>query len=379
MVFSGLNILYYLLNRTTQVNEGIEQIGYRNQVKVFIEIEKFKDGYYLVHERENSIRNFSFRVFELNPQESIKKSLYFIKQVKAFNKINLLEIDAEARALVALNNNGMKDFIPTLLDSDFYNGCIIMNHIDGEVLQGYFVKSYRFIGFGIKIEDIWKSIFLRMSKILSVLHSIPVKQNFPEYTPAVFQLSEEFLTNIDKVRELNKDLVIDQNLPSKKAIQYLQGILPKLSQADYCKNAIIHRDAHFLNFIYNNAIEENKVAIKLVDWELIGIGDKFWDIAKIYSSLLDLHTDTTKTEFINEVIVLIWKEYHRESKIEREDKNILKVINFILYDSLERELNTMMEGGLLDENKIEEIHKSINNSNEISINGINLYNILAKS
>lgn len=379
MVFSGLNILYYLLNRTNQVNEDIKQFGNRTPVKAFIEIEKFKDGYYLVHERENSIRNFSFRVFELNPQEGIRKSLYFIKQVKAFNKINLLEIDAEARALVAFNNNGMKDFVPTLLDSDFYNGYIIMNHIDGEVLQGYLVKSYRFIGFGIKIENIWKSIFSRMSKILSVLHSIPIKQNFPEYTPAVLQLSEDFLNNIDKIRELNKDFFIDPNLPSKKVIQYLQGIFSNLSKANYSKNAIIHRDAHFLNFIYNNAIEENKVAIKLVDWELISIGDKFWDIAKIYSSLLDLHTDTTKTEFINEIIALIWKEYHRESKIEREDKNILKVINFILYDSLERELNTMIEGGLVDENKIEEIYRNINNSNEISINGINLYKILAKS
>jgi thiamine kinase-like enzyme len=51
------------------------------------------------------------------------------------------------------------------------------------------------------------------------------------------------------------------------------------------KDCIIHRDVKYQNFI-SKSIEKNKFELKLIDWELAAVGDRYWDLAEFCHFLL---------------------------------------------------------------------------------------------
>ena len=369
MVFTGLNILYYLLNR-------------KREEATYLDQSKFINGQYLVKENTNSLRNFSFIVFELNENEIIENPLYFIKQVKSFDKINLLDIDSEARALFLFNGNSMSEFVPKLLDSDFYNGCLITEHIDGKDLRDFSI-NFSSIGYNEKTEKKWEKIFSELSKILAVLHQQSTKINFPEFTPGIFKLEVEFLTNIAKIQEKKQGFVLNRNLPNNNITDLLSQIVPLLKKINYTKDALIHRDAHFKNFITDaDNKEPENLTVKLVDWELTSIGDKYWDIAKIYSSLLEIYGSydyEDKSDFFKALILILWNNYHKNLNIEKTNEAALKVVNFVLIDILEVELSNMMNEESLQETKIREIYDALSNPKNWKWKNINLYETLTSS
>ena len=370
MVFTGLNILYYLLNRKREEGTYLDQ-------------SKFINGQYLVKENTNSLRNFSFIVFELNKNEIIEKLLYFIKQVKSFDKINLLDIDSEARALAFFKStNLMSEFVPKLLDSDFYNGCLITEHLGGTDLKD-FSRNFSSIGYNLTTEQKWKQIFSELSKILAVLHQQNTKINFPDFTPEVFKLEVEFLTNIAKIQEKKQGFILNRNLPNHNITDLLIQIVPLLKKINYTKDALIHRDAHFKNFITDaENVEPESLTVKLVDWELTSIGDKYWDIAKIYSSLLDIYGSydyEDKSVFFTELILILWNNYHKYLNVKETNEAALKVVNFVLIDILEVELGNMMNEQSLEEVRIKEIYDALSNPKNWKWKNINLYETLTSS
>lgn len=370
MVFTGLNLLYYFLNRTDKVkNDG------------FFELDKFKKGYYFVKEgNADSYKNYSFKIYELDEKERISKPMFFVKQAKKFDSQSLLDIDAEVRALeIFYKNKVLNTYIPTLIDADFNNGFIATTYLDGVNLRDYLIGKHRFIGIGKNAESTISSIFKEMAILLASLHKLPYKNEFAEYTPMPFQLNEEFLNNISKILKLKNADIVSKNIPSQLTIDNLRAIIPFLKQIDYKKNALIHRDAHFRNFIFRPI--HNGFELKMIDWEMTSKGDRYWDLAKVLSSLLNIGNNTTDEEkmFISKIIKQFWNDYHAISKKKKGENTILKVINFIVCEKLLRQLELMLTGEEVDADKVSEILRFFQNPKSVVINYINLYDELTSA
>ena len=370
MIFTGLNILYYFLNRN--------RIG---QDIAFFEHEKFVKGHYFVKEANASAdKNYTFKVYELDEKDKKDKPIFFVKQAKKFDSVNLLDLDTEVRALDILNRkDSLLEYIPTLIDADFNNGFIATNYVDGNSLRNYLTKNHQYIGV-IKEEEAHIShIFKKMAHLMAELHNLPYKEDFAEYSPMLFQLNEEFLDNLSKISKLENSEIVSKNIPNQQIIDNLKAIIPFIKQIDYKKNALIHRDVHFNNFIYNQT--SNTSELKLIDWELTSFGDKYWDIARIFSSLLDIGTNRIEKKqlFISQIIKHFWRDYHFNSKKIITSRKILKVINFITCEKLLRQLELMLSGEKIDADKISEILTCFNNPKSVVINYINLYDELTKA
>ncbi len=365
MVFTGLNILYYFFNRKKIGNDF-----------TFFEHEKFLKGNYFVKEANaDADKNYTFKVYELDEKEKINKSIFFVKQAKKFDSTNLLDLDTEVRILKALNKDAnLGKYVPTLIDADFNNGFIATNYIDGSNLKNYLTKNHQYIGVIKDEEYLVSNIFIQIARLMADLHGLPYKADFTKYTPLPFHLNVEFLDNLTTIIKLENAEVVSKNIPNQETINNLKAIIPLLKQIDYKSNALIHRDTHFKNFIYNPT-DKVDVQIKLIDWELTSFGDRYWDIARIISSLLDIgnNRNEKKQLFIARVIQQFWKNYHINSKKVSTPKNVLKVVNFILCEKLLRQFELMVSGEKIDEDKISELLTCLDNPKSVVINYINLY------
>lgn len=371
MVFTGLNILYYFLNRNRAGDNS-----------PFFEHEKFLKGNYFVKEANaDADKNYTFKVYELDEKEKICKSIFFVKQAKKFDSVNLLDLDTEVRILQTLNKDvNLEKYVPTLIDADFNNGFIATNYVDGSNLKNYLTKNHQYIGVIKEQEYLIRNIFIQIARLMADLHGLPYKEDFTKYTPLAFQLNEEFLDNLSTILKLENAEIVSKNIPNQETINNLKAIIPFIKQIDYKSNALIHRDTHFKNFIYNQT-DKVDAQIKLIDWELTSFGDKYWDIARIISSLLDIGNNRSEKKqlFIAHVIRQFWENYHINSNKVSTTKTILKVVNFITCEKLLRQLELMVSGEKIDADKISEILTCFNNPKSVVINYINLYDELANA
>lgn len=348
MIFSGLNLLYYLLHRKTSDERSI------------IDHQRFFDGQYCVIEgksldKDNSqSKNHTFDICEIHEKEPKEK--FFLKQCKTFEFKSILDIDNEVRALKLISKNeNIKHFLPNYLDAEYNNGWILFDYEENKTLK-VFSANNRFL-----LLDSIPAFFIDIALILRETHATPIyDETFREFYPQVLSISENFINNIVQIKRRyfdtpEKDEFAFISIP---ILEILRKISLHLKYIDYASKHFIHSDVHFGNFLVIPGDYKKTNKIKLIDWELACIGDKYWDIAKIiyiiYATTNTNGISDTNTQKVKKIIQDFWLEYHRgnDNKAEIEE-NAIKVVQFILLMFLETEVENLTRKKKLSEEKLE--------------------------
>ena len=197
------------------------------------------------------------------------------------------------------------------------------------------VKSFRNIGFLI-------------GQLLAVLHS---PKNVDKLTEAKYDISKRIpdffnicYPDIEIIKHTsNANIKLLKILQENKFHNFLES-----AAKEWSFQCIIHNDIKFENFLVPvSKSKTQKSRIKLIDWELFGLGDPSWDIGCVFSSYLTfwiyslplvknisidsiIHLSKNYLDEIKISLNAFWKSYFKFSSLTKNQTNqlLLKSIKY---------------------------------------------------
>lgn len=105
-------------------------------------------------------------------------------------------------------------------------------------------------------------------------------RRLPPFPPLPFRLSRPDVSMLQQCSAANLELI--------RLVQGDLGLAQGLvrAEAEWVPETLIHADARFDNWILLRAGKSRAARVKLVDWELAGLGDPAWDVGCVFEDFL---------------------------------------------------------------------------------------------
>lgn len=258
MFLTSKNIVYYLLER------GL------------ITFQSVVDGGFMVVEASRRNRNFKV-IRKHNPS-------YFVKQVKSWEPQAITSLQREANCYWLAQSD--PDFAPlAFLLSQYYffdqsRYILIIEMLpEAESLHEHHARLGKF---PVKIAN-------QLGKILGGYHQQAGKKLQNNQQSAIFPKMAPWILS---AHQQNSQLFNLQSAGGSQILSIIQDYPELHQELDKIRNrwqfnSLIHGDMKWDNFIvYPEEGKEDKLNLKLVDWELADIGDSDWDVGGILQSYI---------------------------------------------------------------------------------------------
>lgn len=313
MIFTGYTLLTYFL---------------QNKKDYFPTVPVHK---LFIKENLSTSKNY---IYILGLRDGVEfKRLLFVKQSKSFDSANLLALNtenevyeriAESPELIALSLQK--------LDFDTNINLLVLAHSNGEDAKDVFLTYTAESSFELAV-----GLSTALAKFHIHLPSLIKKDNpnFLIFKPAIFSLTNEHLKNIEKIREMNAKVKVSTRILSPVIVGYLDKIYPFLGQISFAQDTLIHNDMRPSNFFR----EQSDTHFKLIDWELACWGDKYWDLAGLLDMFLEKTQSINWLGYTKDAIVNVWDNYHKIIGVKPDDKALLKTIQFVGLNRLDRQIH----------------------------------------
>jgi hypothetical protein len=228
---------------------------------------------------DSSRRNSNFRII------SRRAPSYLIKQGFGTSRVAGIANESAIYRLLQLQAGlqpGLDRYLPVLRFHDSEEHLLITDLLpDGQNLAEHQLRTGRF---STKIAGM-------IGKALSILHStrIPPEANghAPQLTLPPWVLSAQHVT-VDLYRQLS-----NANLQLVSTLQRIPGAGARLDhlRSEWKQSCLIHYDLKLENIVVAGSNADHTsthrvTRLKLVDWELAGIGDPLWDVGSIMGEYL---------------------------------------------------------------------------------------------
>ena len=217
-------------------------------------------------------RNHNIQVTTLNYGN------FMIKQIGNLQSENAETLKREAQFYKCLGEmpNSFKRHVPEALIADPLRAVIVMRFYDKSTPLWKYYNERMIERFPMKTVSKIGQIIAEMQNVLSI--------------PEVFQKNADlgfleeklpFIFNLYKPHPRVLSYLGKGGLEFIEHLQQQDDIMSAFNRISLVweKNAVIHGDIKLDNFIVVDQEEEDSVNIKLVDWEMVQIGDHAWDVA----------------------------------------------------------------------------------------------------
>ncbi|OTX87121.1 hypothetical protein BK726_17320 [Bacillus thuringiensis serovar londrina] len=204
---------------------------------------------------------------------------YFLKQGVTKNKILTVTREAENYELLhSFNGDGeFSRYLPRFHRYDSQKHLLIIEHLrKAQNLREYHTHISRFSTI----------IAEKLGNIFGSLHRLTKKINaksnfclFKHEPPSIFLLHRPTLRIFQDISEANIELI--------KVIQNFPDYCERLTslQQEWRTDTFIHFDIKGDNcLIQSDSVKEEE--LKIIDWELAGLGDQCWDIGSVFVDYL---------------------------------------------------------------------------------------------
>ena len=222
-----------------------------------------------------SRRNFNLKVIRQNGPS------YLVKMGREPTGIATIAHEAKIYQLLLLRdkNSGIDSYLPRFYDYDATEGLLILEYLRGmDDLRLYHSRRGRFPAFiGTEIGQLLGAVHCQ-----DLAHTEISKESSLFYTDAAWPLSLHHPT-LGMFSEISS-----ANLQLIKTIQRFKEFPDLLNQLrkQWRSGTFIHYDIKWDNFLISMTSQQKIKKLKIVDWELAGVGDPCWDIGSIFNDYL---------------------------------------------------------------------------------------------
>lgn len=249
---------------------------------------------------------------------------YFIKSINKANRENISTFHKEADCLFLFKElprfKTINSLTSSIVDFSSEDAVLILEYIENDgnldsIYESISRASLQICMF--KVSEILKSFHFQLSPKELSHHRL---RKFSKYHPWVLNIPDWFEGKspppFSKERMNNQVIYAITNYP-----EHLDFI--RRTKAKYKFESLIHGDVKFSNLLFKKS--ENRISLKLVDWEISDIGDSLWDVAGFIHNILlskifslernrvtvDIKTVESLNLFHNEWLMtsIFWKNY----------------------------------------------------------------------
>jgi len=206
----------------------------------------------------------------------------FVKQIRSVSPEAIATLQREADFYKLLQSqphtDNLRSVIPPLLDYDPATCSLAVELVpDGEDLSEYHHRLREFPETAAELTG--KALGVFHSEAVPLLREPRVLQVVPRELPWIFTLDAHTLWPLTTMGEPGYHL-----LSMLRAMPDLLNLLVSL-QHEWQDNTLIHGDMKWENCVVFGESNE-RIALRLVDWEIAGVGDAAWDVGAIFASYL---------------------------------------------------------------------------------------------
>jgi Phosphotransferase enzyme family len=220
-------------------------------------------------------RNRNFKVFR-NAQPGL-----FVKQVKTSEPQAISTLQREATFYQRVKENPqfsfLKELAPAFIDYDPSRYALVIDLLsDSESLAEYQQRS------NLNLE-----VAAELGRRLGKCHAqLPAVMNDPS-APALLHADVPWIMELEKTGYAAMSALGGIGPPLAAAIQQYPNLQPLLSglKAMWQYDSLIHGDPKLENWmVLPNG--NGEINLRLIDWELVDIGDGAWDVAMVFKEFL---------------------------------------------------------------------------------------------
>lgn len=313
----------------------------------FLDIEDLINGNFVLTQSQS--RNSFFHI------DNGKKTGIFVKQLLSMDSQNAYLMQKDATAYYLIHNSGIyKDaskHIPQYLGYDSKNHVLVTE---------YFPNAKNLYEWSIANKKISINQAVMMADILGAFHH-DIGKDIQENTSLQFFNRElPWILNLPITPLVQSDAIYYMIQQDSFLCQQLDDL-----RLQWKGESLVHGDVKLVNFIAINEGEEE--LIKLVDWEIVNIGDPLWDVAGLIQSYLFAWvTSLTPTpegykviegqgfwegKERNKVLLAFWQRYTKKQGWNKnmEQEAMLKTVKYVGARLLQsaRELNQFTQNQLI--------------------------------
>lgn len=294
------NVCEYLLDKNYLKPEGV-----------------FASGFYYI---EESRRNKNFLIRTPN------NSGILLKQVRAFELAKTYSIENEARIYWLVKNENsfadLKIYLPHFIGFDSSSYILAIELLVGYYdLLNYYESNYNFID----------AIPIKQAQILNSFHNTldfysesNIANLFKGGIPWIFNLPDASPQEVNLISKADYEIFYY----IRNNEEFCQQI--RLLKQNWDSNSVIHGDIKMPNFLINHNLD-----VKLIDWEMVQIGDYLWDVAGVFNDYFLFWTNLKHTNNGNipknteanlfKSLNVFWSAYERNS-IKKTDQSTIDKI-----------------------------------------------------
>lgn len=222
-----------------------------------------------------------------------------------------------------------QQYLPQLFLYDELNATLILKYFSGCTSVYDWLLRHHF-------SDELTRAATAVADALYVLHTLHNTVNgfeetgfFTEIKPWVLSLPQMKMAGSGTARSEAEE----QSMRLVFSVHGFTEMIEKAAQL-WQPSSLIHGDAKLTNFLIPQQVAEDSHPLKMIDWELVALGDPLWDVATVFQSILTLwviHEDPlfqnsnqkVDTAVMQTFISKCWKKYaghHRWSVAEAHQK-----------------------------------------------------------
>jgi thiamine kinase-like enzyme len=174
----------------------------------------------------------------------------------------------------------LNKYLPRCYGYDSEESILILEYLpDAENLNDYSLRSGRFS----------RALASAMGDALAALHQKRLGDSFSGHQiivhepPAILSIHRPDLELLREISSANLQVVriVQQHAEFKELFDALRE--------DWRGSVLVHFDLKWDNFlVIPRSVSGRKASLKIVDWELSGVGDPDWDLGSIFSAYIDL-------------------------------------------------------------------------------------------
>lgn len=299
---------------------------------------------------------------------------YFLKQGEARTGVGTVEHEANIYTWLKtyISAPEFVHYLPEYVSFEPSLQLLIIEHLDqSRDLRTYHSQRGKFP----------KSIAADIGQSLGRLHALSMAKITNTETevlapiqPWIFSICQPELKVFYKINKAALDLIqmIQKFSEFRVALQRLQ-------QA-WQPNTLIHHDIKFENILtYRKNPAIAKHSIKLIDWELAGLGDPLWDVGSVFNAYLSfwirsmpITGETPPEEFMQlaryplskmqGAMIAFWESYckYRELDLTHQSHHLIKATQFAAVRLLQTAFERVMATGKMNNNVICLLQLSLN-------------------
>lgn len=208
---------------------------------------------------------------------------FVLKQGLGFEKTKAIEREAAMYRLLGKKSTALSPYLPRFVDYDADRHVLVLELVgQGQNLRDYHAQRGHFS----------VTLAREAGNALAALHSLEdAGPDDARTAPQTGQSSSQFpwVLNLHRPRFKFVQECSNANLQLIRTIQQFPefGDLLDMQRKDWRMQTLIHNDMRWDNcIVFGKSPSGRTNRLKMIDWEIAGLGDPYWDIGSVFNDYL---------------------------------------------------------------------------------------------